>query len=159
MECRHQPGSGLREFRPGQPTAGQTCSRKAPAVTTSALHHNAAKTHGSCPQRPGEALELLQVPDWKRFCFLTGESIERLPPSHTPKNERAYQDLCESLLFAAKQCIPRGRRRNYVPCWDKECETLYRSFIRAAVETDSDRAASSLLSRLEQKKQERWGKL
>ena len=36
------------------------------------------------------------------------------------------------------------------------CETLYRSFIRAPVGTDSDRAASSLPSRLEQKKQERW---
>jgi len=43
-----------------------------------------------------------------------------------------------------------------VPCWDKECETLYRSFIRAPVGTASDRAASSLLSRLQQKKQERW---
>jgi len=44
--------------------------------------------------------------------------------------------------------------QNYVPCWDKECETLYRSFIQAPVVTDSDRTTSSLLSRLEQKKQE-----
>jgi len=43
-----------------------------------------------------------------------------------------------------------------VPCWDKECETLCRSFIRAPVGTDSDRAASSLLSQLRQKKQEWW---
>ena len=70
---------------------------------------------------------------------------------------RGYQDFCESLLlFAAKQCIPRGRRKNYVPCWDKECDTLYRSFTRAPVGTESDRAASSLLSRLGQKQQERW---
>jgi len=41
-------------------------------------------------------------------------------------------------------------------CWYKECETLYRSFIRAPVGSDSDRASSFLLSRLEQKKQERW---
>jgi len=39
---------------------------------------------------------------------------------------------------------------------DKECETLYHSFIRTSVETDSDRAASSLLSRVQQKKQEQW---
>jgi len=43
-----------------------------------------------------------------------------------------------------------------VPCWDKECETLYRSFIRTPVGTNSDGAASSLLSRLQQKKQDRW---
>jgi len=69
--------------------------------------------------------------DWKRFCLLTGESVKRLPPPDTPDIERAYQDFCESLLSAAKQCIPCRRRKNYVPCWDKECETLYRSFIGA----------------------------
>ena len=46
-------------------------------------------------------------------------------------------------------------RKNYVPCWDKECETLYCSFARASVGSDSDKAASSLLSPLRQK-QERW---
>jgi len=38
-----------------------------------------------------------------------------------------------------------------VPCWDKECKTLYHTFIRAPVGTDSDRVASSLQSRLQQK--------
>jgi len=71
--------------------------------------------------------------DWKRFCLLTDESVERLPPPDTSNIERAYQDFCESLLSAAKQCIPRGRRKNYVPYWDKECETLYHSFTRAPV--------------------------
>ena len=56
----------------------------------------------------------------------------------------------------AKQCIPRGRRKTYVPYWDKDCETLHRPFVRAPVGTDSDRAASSVLSRLEQKKQKQW---
>jgi len=46
--------------------------------------------------------------------------------------------------------------RTMCHCWDKERETLCRSFIRAPVGTASDRAASSLLSRLHQKKQERW---
>jgi len=70
--------------------------------------------------------------------------------------ERAYKDICESLLSAAKQCILCGCRNNHVPCWDKDCETFYCSFTRAPVGTDSDRAASSLLSQLQQK-QERWG--
>ena len=43
-----------------------------------------------------------------------------------------------------------------MPCWDKECETIYRPFIRAPAWTDYDRSASSLHSRLQQKKQERW---
>jgi len=57
-------------------------------------------------------------------------------------------------IFAAEQCISRGHHKNYVPCWDKECETLYCSFIRAPLCTDSDRAALSLLSQLEQRKQD-----
>jgi len=94
--------------------------------------------------------------NWKRFCLLTGESVERLPPPDTPDVERAYQGFRESLISVAKQCIPRGSRKNYVPCWGKECELLYRSFIQASVGTDFDGAASLLLSRLQQKKQERW---
>jgi len=46
---------------------------------------------------------------WKRFCLLTGESVERLPPPDTPDIEGACQDFCESLLSVTKQCIPRGR--------------------------------------------------
>ena len=93
---------------------------------------------------------------WKRFCFLTGKSVKRLPLPDTTNIEKAFQQLCESLLFAAKQLIPLSRRTNFVPCWDKECETLYHSLIRAPVGTDSDRAASYRLSRLDDKKQERW---
>ena len=63
--------------------------------------------------------------DWKHFCLLTDKSVERLPPPDTSNIERAYQDFCESLLSAAKRSNPRGRRKDYVPCWDNECETLY----------------------------------
>jgi len=64
---------------------------------------------------------------WNRFCLLAGESVERLPPTHTTNFEKAYQELCESLLYVAKQSIPRGHRKNCVRCWDRECETFQRS--------------------------------
>ena len=94
--------------------------------------------------------------DWKRFCLLIDESFGRLPPPNTSNIERTYQEFCERLSSTAKQCIPHGRRKNYVPCWDKECETLHCSFTQAPVGTDLDRATLSLLSWLQQKKQERW---
>jgi len=84
--------------------------------------------------------------DWKGFCLLTDESVERLPPPDTSNIERAFQDFCESLLSATKQRIPRGSHKNYVPCWGKEYETLYHSFTRAPVGTDPDRVALALLS-------------
>ena len=48
----------------------RVCSRKVPAVTTSAFPSNATEAQGSCPQRSGEALELSQ--GW----------LEALLPSH-----------------------------------------------------------------------------
>jgi len=67
--------------------------------------------------------------DWSAFAFSQVKLFERLPPLDTTNIERAYQEFCESLLYVAKQCIPCARRKNYVPCWDKKCETLYQSFI------------------------------
>jgi len=126
LECRQQPRAGLREHRPEQLTDGQTCPRKIPAVTTSALI-TAPRFKVPAHSDPVKRWNFRKA-DWKRFCPLTGESVERSPPPDTPDIERAYQDFCESLLSAAKQCIiPRGRRKNYVPCWDKDCETLYHS--------------------------------
>jgi len=40
--------------------------------------------------------------DWRHFCLLTDESVERLPPPDTSNIERAHQDFCESLLSAAR---------------------------------------------------------
>jgi len=49
--------------------------------------------------------------DWKRFYLLTDESVQRLPPPDTSNIEMAYQDFCENLLSAAKQCthVTAGR--------------------------------------------------
>ena len=103
MERQHQPRPGLRKFRPGQPTDGQTYFRKVPEVTTSAFPHNATEAQGSCPVHSDPVKRWnFRKADWKRFCLLTDESIERLLPPDTSNIERAYQDFCESLLSAAK---------------------------------------------------------
>ena len=70
LEHRHQPRPGLHGFWPGQPTTRQTCPKKFPTVTTSALPRNATKIQGCCPQQSGEVLELSQ--GW----------LEALLPSH-----------------------------------------------------------------------------
>ena len=58
MERQHQPRPGVREFCPGQLTAGQTCSRK--FLRSQHRPYNATEAQGSCIQRSGEALELSQ---------------------------------------------------------------------------------------------------
>jgi len=114
MERRHQRRPGLREFRFGQATAGQTCSWKVAGITTLVFPHNATEAQGH--NNPVKHWNFHEA-DWKHFCLLTDESVERLPPPDTSNIERAYQGFRESLLFGAKQCrpIPRGHRKNYVP--------------------------------------------
>ena len=160
MESFRQPRLGLHMFLSGKPTTRRESS----------CIHNIGLPFLRSQHRPSLIMPpKLKVPahsdpvkcwnfrnaDWKRFCLFTDESVERLPPQDISNIERAYQDFCESLPSGAKQCTPRGCQKNYVPCWDKESETLYRSFTWAPVGTDFDRAGSSLLSRLKQK-QERW---
>jgi len=53
--------------------------------------------------------------DWKHFCLLIGESVERMPPQDTTNIKKAYKEFCESLLSVATQCIPRCHK-NYVSC-------------------------------------------
>jgi len=141
----------LREFWLGQPNAGRVLgkfpqSQHQPSLKT--LPRFKVPAHSDPVKRWN-----FRKADWKRFCLLTSQSVKRLPPLDTPDIERAYQDFCESLL-SIPQRIPCGRRKNYVPCWDKEYETLNRSFNRAPSGTASDRAALSPLCRL-QKKQKR----
>ena len=144
MEHRHQPGPGLRACRLGQPTAWQTCFRNFPTVATPTLPHNSTVLNVPAYRDPVKRCNFHKA-DWKRFCFLIIKSVERLPPSDTTNIKKAYQEICVSPLSAAKQCITLSRGKNYVPCWDKECEILYRSFLRTTMGTDSDRAASSIL--------------
>ena len=67
--------------------------------------------------------------------------FEKVTPATFAANiEKAYQEFCKSLLFAFKQWIPRGCRKNYLQCWEKECKTLYCSFFQVPAGTNSDRA-------------------
>ena len=155
MERRHQPGPSLRESRPGQPTDWQTYSRKVPAVTTTTVSHHTTETQSSCLAVIRWSVKLLQ--GWVELLLPFYRRILPLRVYHPPDTtniEKAFQKLREVLLFAFKR-IPRGRRENYVPYWDKDFETLYRSsFLWAPVGTGPDRVASSLVSRLSQKRQE-----
>lgn len=39
-----------------------------------------------------------------------------------------YNRFVGAVLAAAKIAIPRGYRREYVPCWNTETERLYKEF-------------------------------
>ena len=66
---------------------------------------------------------------------------------------KAYSNL---LIQAAKQSIPRGYQKSYIPCWDEECQELYDDYTEAETGEKSQTAASTLLTRLDEKRHERW---
>ena len=57
---------------------------------------------------------------------------------------------------AAKKTIPRGYRNNYIPCWDAECESLYKTFLQSPQGDDSSLAATALLANLDRKQRDQW---
>ena len=70
--------------------------------------------------------------------------------------DAAYQDFCNTIKKAAKKTIPRRYRNNYIPCWDIECESLYKTFLQSPQGDKSSLAATALLAKLDRKRRDRW---
>ena len=70
--------------------------------------------------------------------------------------DAAHQDFCNTIKKAAKKTIPRGYRNTYIPCWDAECESLYKTFLQSPQGDDSSLAATALLAKLNRKWRDRW---
>ena len=66
---------------------------------------------------------------WSHYIALTNKFPKTLLPLDLLDVDAAYQDFCNTIKKAAKKTIPRGCRDNYIPCWDAECESLYKSAV------------------------------
>ena len=97
--------------------------------------------------------------NWKQYNNITNRLARNLPPPDATCIDDVYQDFCSTIIYAAKQTIPRGRRNNYKPCWDKECEQLYQAFLQAPQGRASSTAASVLLAKLDEGRLKRWSEL
>ena len=87
---------------------------------------------------------------------LTNKFAKTLLPPDSLDVDAAYQDYCNTIKKAAKKTIPRGYRNNYIPCWDAECESLYKTFLQSPQGDDSSLAATALLAKLDRKRRDRW---
>ena len=93
---------------------------------------------------------------WKQICETTNLLPRTLPcPDHKYSNT-AYLAFCKMLIHAAKKAIPRSHRKNYIPCWDKECVKLYDRLEHSITAEDTKTAADALLDHLGQKRKARW---
>ena len=115
----------------------------------------ASKTVVPVPSEPYKRWNFRKA-NWELYSLTTDKLAQDLPPPDAICVDEAYQGFCNTIFAAAKRSIPRGRRNNYRPCWDRECEHLYQTFLQAPQGGASSTAASALLSRLDEKRRERW---
>ena len=94
--------------------------------------------------------------NWELYGLITNKLALDLPSPNAICADEVYQDFCDSIFTAAKTSIPRGRRNNYRPCWDAECEQLYQAYHGASPGEVSSMTASVLLARLDHKRTDRW---
>ena len=93
---------------------------------------------------------------WSHYIALTNKFAKTLLPPESLDVDAAYRDFCNTTKKATKKTIPRGYRNNYIPCWDAECESLYRTFLQSPQENNSSLAATALLAKLDRKRRDRW---
>ena len=93
---------------------------------------------------------------WSLYIALTNKFAKTLLPPDTLDVDAAYQDFCNTIKKAAKTTIPRGYRNNYIPCWDAECESLYKTFLQSPQGDDSSLAVTALLAKLDRNRRDRW---
>ena len=93
---------------------------------------------------------------WSHYIALTNAFAKTLLPPDLLDVDAAYQDFCNTIKKAAKKTISREYRNNYIPCWDAECESLYKTFLKSPQGDDSSLAATALLAKLDRKRRDRW---
>ena len=74
----------------------------------------------------------LRKAKWNHYIALTNKFPKILLPHDSLDVDAAYQDFCNSIKKAAKKTISRGYRNNYIPFWDAEFESLYRTFLQSS---------------------------
>ena len=103
------------------------------------------------PSKPAKRWNFRKT-NWNHYSNLTSKQAKSLPPPESENIDQAYQCFCKVISTAAKKCIFCGRRSNHIPSWDAECEDLYQHFLQSPEGPDSDRAATALLTRLDEKR-------
>ena len=66
-----------------------------------------------------------------------------------------YSEFTTLLKAAAKDSIPRGYRKSYIPNWDTECEKRYKAYLQSEGTSEQQKNATALFDYLDSKRHER----
>ena len=84
---------------------------------------------------------------WSNYIALTNKFAKTLLPADSLDVDAAITRTFVTPL--RKQPKRRGYRNNYIPCWDAECESLYKIFLQSPQGDESSLAATALLAKLD----------
>lgn len=98
----------------------------------------------NCVQKPRWNFNLAK---WPLFQEKLEQTIRYIKP--TMGN---YNRFTGAVIAAAKKTIPRGFRKQYVPCWNSETERLYKEFC----ESGENEVADELIHSLDNARKEKW---
>ena len=155
MVRQHQPGPGLRACRLGQPTVGQTCSRKAlrsrhrpslimPPKLKVPAYSDPVKLW-SLARMIGSVFFFLQENPLRDCHLRTQQTLRR--------RTRNYVRAC---YLRPNSVSPLAVARNICHVGTKSARPFIAPSFKPQQGTDCDRTASSLLSQLDDEKQEGW---
>lgn len=88
-----------------------------------------------------------KLADWKEFRKQVDSNLRWIPA--TCNNFNRFVGVIKA---AAKRTIPRGFRKNYIPCWSKETNKLYENYKRY----QRPETADELLHHLNVSRKEKW---
>lgn len=88
--------------------------------------------------------------DWKGFAKDIDKTCLRIPP----KTENICR-FTKLILKSSKKHIPRGFRKQYIPCWSERSKELLKKY----EETNEESIADELLESLHENRKERWMEL
>ena len=91
---------------------------------------------------------------WGHYIALTNKFTKTLLPPDSLDVDAAYQDFCNTIKKPTKKTIPCGYQNNFIPCWDAECESLYKTFLQSPQGDDSSLDAIALLAKLDKKQRD-----
>lgn len=91
-----------------------------------------------------------QKADWISFTKNIDDSIRWIPPC-----SGNYSRFSKIVINSAKKTIPLGFRKEYIPGWNQECETLYTSLKHSGNCDD----AKKTLEALDKQRRDRWIKM
>lgn len=85
--------------------------------------------------------------NWSHFKTELDAAVRFIPPV-----ARNYDRFNKLVIETAKKCIPRGYRKEYIPCWNEDSDRLYEEF----KESEDPETAKELLKSLNEARRSRW---